>query len=73
MKNKGRSGHIQQRVIAEAARLMVEQGLDNPHQACRKAAARLDYNLRLLRWMEHYLQGDGGSPPPYPIDHAPPK
>ncbi len=41
MKNKSRSGHLQQRVVAEAARLMVEQGLDNPHQACRKAAARL--------------------------------
>lgn len=29
----------------------------------RKAAARLDYNLRVLRWMEHYLQGPGGAPP----------
>jgi dipeptidyl aminopeptidase/acylaminoacyl peptidase len=29
----------------------------------RKAAARLDYNLRMLRWMEHYLQGPGGDPP----------
>lgn len=41
MKNKARNGQLQQRVVAEAARLMVEQGLDNPHQACRKAAARL--------------------------------
>lgn len=30
----------------------------------RKAAARLDYNLRLLRWMDHYLKGPGGEPPP---------
>lgn len=30
----------------------------------RKAAARLDYNLRLMRWMEHYLKGPGGAPPP---------
>lgn len=35
----------------------------------RKAAARLDYNLRLLRWMEHYLKGEGGSPPPTDIDY----
>jgi dipeptidyl aminopeptidase/acylaminoacyl peptidase len=25
----------------------------------RKAAARLDYNLRMLRWMEHFLQQQG--------------
>lgn len=36
----------------------------------RKAAARLDYNLRMLRWMEHYLKGEGGAPPPIAIDHA---
>ena len=29
----------------------------------RKAAARLDYNLRMLGWMQHYLQGPGGDPP----------
>lgn len=35
----------------------------------RKAAARYDYNLRSLRWFEHYLQGDGdrrATPPPPP-------
>ncbi len=36
----------------------------------RRAAARLDYNLRMLRWMEHYLQGEGGSPPNPKIDYA---
>ena len=36
----------------------------------RKAAARLDYNLRMLRWMEHYLQGPGGDPPPNQIDYG---
>jgi dipeptidyl aminopeptidase/acylaminoacyl peptidase len=40
----------------------------------RKSAARLDYNLRLMRWMEHYLQGSGGDPPPqrlaYPFDNS---
>ena len=35
----------------------------------RKAAARLDYNLRMLRWMEHYLQGEGGEPPNMEIDY----
>jgi dipeptidyl aminopeptidase/acylaminoacyl peptidase len=36
----------------------------------RRAAARLDYHLRLLRWMEHYLKGPGDSPPHYDIDYA---
>ncbi|RMF44954.1 MAG: S9 family peptidase [Planctomycetota bacterium] len=35
----------------------------------RKAAARLDYNLRMLRWMEHFLQEQAGQAPPYPIDY----
>ncbi len=35
----------------------------------RKAAGRYDYTLRLLRWMEHYLQGEGGEPPPPRIDY----
>lgn len=36
----------------------------------RRAASRLDYNLRLLQWMEHYLKGSGGNPPPYEIDYG---
>lgn len=36
----------------------------------RRAASRLDYNYRLLRWMEHYLKGVGGSPPPIEIDYG---
>lgn len=36
----------------------------------RNAAARLDYSLRLLRWMEHYLVGPGGDPPPYELDYG---
>jgi dipeptidyl aminopeptidase/acylaminoacyl peptidase len=36
----------------------------------RRAASRLDYNLRLLQWMQHYLQGSGGAPPPYDIDYS---
>jgi dipeptidyl aminopeptidase/acylaminoacyl peptidase len=35
----------------------------------RKAAARLDYHLRMLQWMEHYLQGPGGPPPKYELDY----
>ncbi|HMQ16131.1 MAG TPA: S9 family peptidase, partial [Phycisphaerae bacterium] len=38
----------------------------------RKAAARYDYCLRLLQWMDHYLKGPGGPPPedelPYELD-----
>jgi dipeptidyl aminopeptidase/acylaminoacyl peptidase len=35
----------------------------------RKAAARLDYSMRLMQWMDHYLLGDGGEPPPYELEH----
>jgi dipeptidyl aminopeptidase/acylaminoacyl peptidase len=35
----------------------------------RRAAARYDYNLRMLRWVEHYLKGPGGDPPPYELDY----
>jgi dipeptidyl aminopeptidase/acylaminoacyl peptidase len=34
----------------------------------QRAASRWDYTLRLMRWMDHYLQGDGGTPPAYPVD-----
>jgi dipeptidyl aminopeptidase/acylaminoacyl peptidase len=36
----------------------------------KNSAARYDYALRLERWMNHYLMGPGGAPPPYEIDHA---
>ncbi|HUT91688.1 MAG TPA: S9 family peptidase [Thermoguttaceae bacterium] len=36
----------------------------------RRAASRFDYNVRMLRWMAHYLQGPGGDPPEYAIDYA---
>jgi fermentation-respiration switch protein FrsA (DUF1100 family) len=42
----------------------------------RRAASRLDYNLRLLQWMEHYLRGPGGTMPALEIDYGltpPPK
>ncbi|MCZ6652993.1 MAG: S9 family peptidase [Planctomycetota bacterium] len=34
----------------------------------RKAASRMDYNMRMMRWMEHYLKAPGGDPPPYKLD-----
>ncbi len=36
----------------------------------RKSAARFDYNLRMLRWFEHYLKGEGGSPPTHKLDYG---
>jgi len=36
----------------------------------RKAAGRFDYNLRMMRWFEHYLQGPGGQPPEYQLDYG---
>ena len=32
-----------------------------------RAAARLDYHLRSLRWLEHYLKGPGGEPPAFDL------
>ena len=36
----------------------------------RKAAARLDYNIRMMEWFEHYLKGPGGQPPPHALDYG---
>jgi dipeptidyl aminopeptidase/acylaminoacyl peptidase len=36
----------------------------------RKAAARLDYSLRSVRWLEHYLMGPGGEPPAHEVDYG---
>jgi dipeptidyl aminopeptidase/acylaminoacyl peptidase len=35
----------------------------------RRAASRYDYSLRMMRWMNHYLKGPGGDPPPPTIDY----
>lgn len=35
----------------------------------RNAGARFDYNLRMQRWFDHYLQGEGGEPPPRELDY----
>lgn len=34
-----------------------------------RAASRWDYSLRLMRWMDHYLKGEGGDPPPWEVDY----
>jgi len=36
----------------------------------RRAASRYDYNLRMIRWMEHYLKGPGGDPPSYELEYG---
>jgi dipeptidyl aminopeptidase/acylaminoacyl peptidase len=33
-----------------------------------RAASRLDYHLRMLRWFDHYLMGPGGDPPSFDFD-----
>ncbi len=36
----------------------------------RKAAARLDYNIRMMEWFEHYLKGPGGEPPAHALSYG---
>ena len=38
----------------------------------RKAAARLDFTLRMMRWFRHYLQDGGGKPPAHELEYDPP-
>lgn len=35
----------------------------------RKAAAKYDYNLRMMQWFDHYLKGSGGPPPPFEMEY----
>lgn len=35
----------------------------------RKSGSRYDYNLRMMRWLTHYLKGEGGDSPPYRIEY----
>jgi dipeptidyl aminopeptidase/acylaminoacyl peptidase len=39
----------------------------------RKAAGRLDFSLRQLQWLEHYLTGPGGAMPDMELDYGEPK
>jgi len=36
----------------------------------RRAAAQLDYAMRLMRWMQHFLVDGGSSAPPHELPHA---
>ena len=38
-----------------------------------RAASRFDYNLRMVAWFTHYLQGSGGSMPPAEVEYDGPK
>jgi dipeptidyl aminopeptidase/acylaminoacyl peptidase len=38
----------------------------------RRAASRLDYSLRMLRWFKHFLLGDGGALPDYKVSYEDP-
>jgi dipeptidyl aminopeptidase/acylaminoacyl peptidase len=38
-----------------------------------RAASRIDYNLRMVAWLSHYLQGSGGSMPAADLDYAEPR
>ncbi len=42
---------------------------DEPH-GFGDASSRYDMGYRMLRWMEHYLKGPGGDPPPYEVDYS---
>lgn len=35
----------------------------------RNTAAQLDYSMRFMRWMDHYLMGPGGEPPAHDLEH----
>lgn len=50
------------------ARLVLYPGEGHGNQ---RAASRWDYSLRLMRWMDHYLMGEGGEPPPLELDYGP--
>ena len=39
----------------------------------RRAASRYDYSLRLMRWMNHYLKGEGGAMPDHRLDYGMPE
>jgi dipeptidyl aminopeptidase/acylaminoacyl peptidase len=51
-------------------RLVLYRGEGHGNQ---RAASRYDYSLRLMRWMNHYLKGEGGDPPEYRLDYGIPK
>jgi hypothetical protein len=53
---------------AGAARALSGRG---PRQS--QGRARFDYELRMEQWIEHYLTGPKGEPPPMEVDYGEPK
>jgi dipeptidyl aminopeptidase/acylaminoacyl peptidase len=51
-------------------RLVLYRGEGHGNQ---RAASRYDYSLRLMRWMNHYLKGEGGEMPEYRLDYGMPE
>ena len=67
--NKGQSMELYRHLKARGqapVRLVFYPGEGHGNQL---AAARLDYNLRMMRWFEHYLKGNGGAPPPAEVTY----
>ncbi len=59
--------HRHLKILGQApVRLVLYEGEGHGNQ---KAASRFDYNLRMLRWMEHFLIGDNDEAPPKEIDY----
>ncbi len=50
-----------------AVRLVLYKGEGHGN---RRAASRYDYNLRQLRWFEHYLKGKGSAKPPPKLEYG---
>jgi dipeptidyl aminopeptidase/acylaminoacyl peptidase len=38
----------------------------------RKACAKLDYSVRMMQWLQHYLAGPGGTPPALDVEYGDP-
>jgi dipeptidyl aminopeptidase/acylaminoacyl peptidase len=36
----------------------------------RKACGKLDYSVRMMQWMQHYLTGPGGAPPAVEVEYG---
>ncbi len=55
------------KILEKPVRLVLYPGEGHGN---RKAAARYDYNLRMMRWMQHYLQNGGNEMPPHQLDYG---
>ncbi len=55
------------KILQKPVRLVMYPGEGHGN---RKSASRYDYNLRLMRWMQHYLQDGGDTLPPHELDYG---